>query len=88
MLGLAAGAAWHALLVDGAAIGWLLLAYLVVGFGYAVLSAPVSTVAVSSMPRDQAGVAAAIASAARNVGIVFGIAVLGAMVYRRASRRC
>jgi MFS family permease len=83
MLGLAAGAAWLALLVDGAAIGWLLLAYLVVGFGYAVLSAPVSTVAVSSMPRDQAGVAAAIASAARNVGIVFGIAVLGAIVYGR-----
>ncbi len=83
MLGLAAGAAWLALLVDGAAIGWLLLAYLVVGFGYAVLSAPVSTVAVSSMPRDQAGVAAGIASAARNVGIVFGIAVLGAIVYGR-----
>ena len=53
------------------------------GFGYAVLSAPVSTVAVSSMPRDQAGVAAGIASAARNVGIVFGIAVLGAIVYGR-----
>ena len=83
MLVLTAGAGALALLVDGAAIGWLLLAYLVVGFGYAVLSAPVSTVAVSSMPRDQAGVAAGIASAARNVGIVLGIAVLGAIVYGR-----
>ena len=54
-----------------------------VGFGYAVLSAPVSTVAVSSMPRDQAGVAAGIASSARNVGIVLGIAVLGAIVHDR-----
>jgi len=48
-----------------------------------VLSAPVSTVAVSSMPRDQAGVAAGIASSARNVGIVLGIAVLGAIVNGR-----
>jgi hypothetical protein len=32
------------------------------------------------MPRDQAGVAAAVASSARNVGIVFGIAVLGTIV--------
>jgi predicted MFS family arabinose efflux permease len=83
MLVLAAGAGSLALLAEGAPIGWLLLAYLVVGFGYAVLSAPVSTVAVSSMPRDQAGVAAGIASAARNVGIVLGIAVLGAIIYGR-----
>jgi fucose permease len=66
-----------------APIGWLLASYLVIGFGYAVLSAPVSTVAVSSMPRDQAGVAAGIASSARNVGIVLGIAVLGAIVNGR-----
>jgi EmrB/QacA subfamily drug resistance transporter len=83
MLVLAAGAGSLALLPEDTAVGWLLAAYTVVGFGYAVLSAPVSTVAVSSMPRDQAGVAAGIASAARNVGIVFGIAVLGAIVHSR-----
>ena len=54
-----------------------------IGIGYAVLSAPVSTVAVSSMPREQAGVAAGLASSARNVGIVLGIAVLGAIVNGR-----
>ena len=54
-----------------------------IGAGYAVLNAPVSTVAVASMPRDQAGVAAAVASSARNVGIVFGIAVLGTIVNGR-----
>ncbi len=59
------------------------MVYVVIGGGYAVLNAPVSTVAVSSMPRDQAGVAAAVASSARNVGIVFGIAVLGAIVNGR-----
>jgi EmrB/QacA subfamily drug resistance transporter len=83
MLVLAAGAGSLALLAIDAPIGWLLAAYLVVGFGYAVLSAPVSTVAVASMPRDQAGVAAGIASSARNVGIVLGIAVLGAIVNGR-----
>ena len=67
-------------MAEDVALGWLLAAYLVVGIGYAVLSAPVSTVAVSSMPRDQAGVAAALASSGRNIGIVLGIAVLGAIV--------
>jgi EmrB/QacA subfamily drug resistance transporter len=79
-LALAAGMGLLALLPVEASLGWLLVAYLVVGAGYAVLNAPVSTVAVSSMPRDQAGVAAAVASSARNVGIVFGIAVLGTIV--------
>jgi fucose permease len=64
-------------------VGWLIAAYFVVGVGYAVLSAPVNTVAVSSMPRDQAGVAAGVASSARNIGIVLGIAVLGAIVNGR-----
>ena len=79
-LALAAGVGGLALLPVHAALGWLLVSYVVIGAGYAVLNAPVSTVAVSSMPRDQAGVAAAVASSARNVGIVFGIAVLGTIV--------
>jgi EmrB/QacA subfamily drug resistance transporter len=83
MLVLAAGVGSLALLAENAPIGWLLASYLVIGFGYAVLSAPVSTVAVASMPRDQAGVAAGLASAGRNVGIVLGIAVLGAIVNGR-----
>jgi EmrB/QacA subfamily drug resistance transporter len=83
MLALAAGVGSLALLAEDAAVGWLLAAYLVVGVGYAVLSAPVNTVAVSSMPRDQAGVAAGVASSARNIGIVLGIAVLGAIVNGR-----
>jgi len=80
MLALGAGVAALAVMAEDVALGWLLAAYLVVGIGYAVLSAPVSTVAVSSMPRDQAGVAAALASSGRNIGIVLGIAVLGAIV--------
>ena len=83
MLVLGAGVGSLALLAEDAALGWLLAAYLVVGAGYGVLSAPVSTVAVASMPRDQAGVAAGLASSGRNVGVVFGIAVLGVIVNGR-----
>ena len=79
-LALAAGVGLLSQLTVHAPLGWLLTSYVVIGAGYAVLNAPVSTVAVSSMPRDQAGVAAAVASSARNVGIVFGIAVLGTIV--------
>ncbi len=80
---LAAGTGALVSLGEGVAVGWLLVVYVVIGAGYAVLNAPVSTVAVASMPRDQAGVAAAVASSARNVGIVFGIAVLGTIVNGR-----
>ena len=45
-----------------------------------LINAPVSTVAVATLPREQAGVAAATASSARNVGLVLGIAVLGSVV--------
>ena len=83
MLALGAGVGSWRCCAENAALGWLLAAYLVVGVGYAVLSAPVSTVAVASMPRDQAGVAAGVASSARNIGIVLGIAVLGAIVNGR-----
>jgi MFS family permease len=65
------------------ALGWLLAGYLALGTGYAVINAPISTVAVASLPRDQAGVAAAVASSARNVGLVLGIAVLGSVVNGR-----
>jgi predicted MFS family arabinose efflux permease len=83
MLALAAGVGSLALIAENAPLKWLIGAYFVVGVGYAVLSAPVNTVAVASMPRDQAGVAAGVASSARNIGIVFGIAVLGAIVNGR-----
>ncbi len=48
-----------------------------------MLNAPISTVAVASMPREQAGVAAAVVSSGRNVGIVLGVAALGSLVAAR-----
>jgi EmrB/QacA subfamily drug resistance transporter len=66
-----------------ASVAALICSYTVLGIGYAVINAPISTVAVASMPRDQAGVAAAVASSGRNVGIVLGVAVLGSIVTTR-----
>ena len=80
---MALGLALLAALPGDAPIEALLGCYALVGIGYAVLNAPISTVAVASMPKEQAGVAAAVISSGRNVGIVLGIAALGALVAAR-----
>jgi EmrB/QacA subfamily drug resistance transporter len=82
-LTLAAGTALLALPQDAAPIWEILVPALLVGIGYGFINAPVSTVAVAALPREQAGVAAATASSARNVGLVLGIAVLGSVVNQR-----
>ena len=54
-----------------------------IGIGYGLINTPVSAVAVSTLPSEQAGVAAATASSSRNIGLVMGIAVLGTVVNER-----
>lgn len=63
--------------------GVLALAYLAFGAGFGMLNAPITNAAVSGMPRAQAGVAAAVASTSRQVGVSLGVAVLGAVVSAR-----
>jgi EmrB/QacA subfamily drug resistance transporter len=58
----------------------LLLSYLLFGFGFGMLNAPVTNTAVSGMPRAQAGVAAAVASTSRQTGQALGVAVIGSVV--------
>jgi MFS family permease len=58
----------------------LILSYVLFGFGFAMVNSPITNTAVSGMPREQAGVAAAIASTSRQVGSALGVAVLGAAV--------
>ena len=58
----------------------LVACYLVFGFGFGMVNAPITTTAVSGMPRAQAGVAAAIASTSRQIGGSLGVAVIGAAV--------
>jgi MFS family permease len=56
----------------------LIVAYVVFGIGLGFVNAPVTNAAVSGMPREQAGVAAAIATTSRQVGQTLGVAVVGA----------
>ncbi|HEX4733698.1 MAG TPA: DHA2 family efflux MFS transporter permease subunit [Thermoleophilaceae bacterium] len=64
--------------------GWLIAAYVVFGIGFGFVNAPITNAAVSGMPREQAGVAAAIATTSRQFGQAIGVAVVGAIVASRA----
>src|SRR3954451_14213358 len=60
--------------------GRLLFAYLVFALGFGMVNPPITNTAVSGMPAAKAGVAAAIASTSRLVGISLGVAIVGAIV--------
>jgi EmrB/QacA subfamily drug resistance transporter len=60
--------------------GWLIAAYLIFGFGFGLVNAPITNAAVSGMPRAQAGVASAVATTSRQFGQALGVAVVGAIV--------
>jgi EmrB/QacA subfamily drug resistance transporter len=66
-------------LAAGTSVPFLLGAYAVFGFGFALVSPPIANTAVSGMPPAQAGVAAAVATTSRQVGLTLGVAVLGAV---------
>jgi EmrB/QacA subfamily drug resistance transporter len=57
----------------------ILLAYLLFGVGFGLVNSPITNTAVSGMPRQQAGVAAAVASTSRQVGTTLGVAVSGSI---------
>ncbi|GAA1931185.1 MFS transporter [Streptantibioticus ferralitis] len=58
----------------------LWVAYALFGLGFGFVNAPITDTAVAGLPRDQAGVAAAIAATSRQVGAALGIAVIGALI--------
>ncbi|MFF7241742.1 DHA2 family efflux MFS transporter permease subunit [Streptomyces collinus] len=58
----------------------LSVTYALFGAGFGFVNAPVTTTAVSGLPPDRAGVAAAVAATSRQVGSSLGIAVIGATV--------
>nr|WP_239071494.1 MFS transporter [Amycolatopsis sp. SID8362] len=58
----------------------LVLGYVCFGAGFGMLNAPITNAAVSGMPRERAGLAAAVASTSRQVGASLGVAVIGAVV--------
>ncbi len=57
----------------------LFVAYVLLGIGFGMVNPPISNTAVSGMPPNQSGVAAAVASTGRQVGFALGVAVLGAV---------
>jgi EmrB/QacA subfamily drug resistance transporter len=75
-----AGGAMLTGLTRGTSVAWLLLAYVIFGVGFGMVNAPITNTAVSGMPRDQAGVAAAVASTSRQIGQTLGVAVVGSAV--------
>jgi EmrB/QacA subfamily drug resistance transporter len=66
-------------LTPGTSVPYLLGAYALFGLGFALVSPPIANTAVSGMPASQAGVASAVATTSRQVGIALGVAVLGAV---------
>jgi len=53
--------------------------YALFGIGFGMVNAPVTFAAVSGMPRAQAGVASAVASTSRQIGVSVGVALAGAL---------
>ncbi len=58
----------------------LLFVYAVFGVGFGSINPPITYTAVSGMPNNQAGVAAAVASTSRQVGQALGVAVTGSIL--------
>jgi EmrB/QacA subfamily drug resistance transporter len=54
--------------------------YVLFGLGFGMVNAPITNTAVSGMPREQAGVAAAVASTSRQIGQTLGVAVIGSVL--------
>jgi EmrB/QacA subfamily drug resistance transporter len=79
-LATAAGAVLLVPVDAGTSTPHLLSAYSLIGIGFGLVNAPITNAATSGMPREQAGVAAAIASTSRQVGISLGVAVSGSLI--------
>ena len=79
-LATAAGAALLVPIDRGTSFSYLFLAYALIGAGFGLVNAPITNAATSGMPREQAGVAAAIASTSRQVGMSLGVAVSGSVI--------
>jgi MFS transporter, DHA2 family, methylenomycin A resistance protein len=62
-------------------IGAIWWNFALLGGGIGLCGTPMSTIAISAVGPDRAGMASAVINAVRQVGQVFGVAVLGALVY-------
>ncbi|MFJ9365443.1 MFS transporter [Nocardia sp. NPDC101769] len=67
------------LLHPDTSIWQLVITFALFGIGFGMVNAPITTTAVSGMPLDRAGAAAAVASTSRQVGVSLGVALCGAL---------
>jgi MFS family permease len=81
--GLGVGSLMLVSLSPDTSLGWLLAAYSVFGLGFGAVNPPITNAAVSAMPPSQAGVAAAVATTSRQVGLTLGVALIGAVATAR-----
>jgi EmrB/QacA subfamily drug resistance transporter len=58
---------------------YIVIAYALFGLGMGLINPPITNTAISGMPPSQAGVAAAVASTGRQVGVTLGVAVMGSL---------
>jgi EmrB/QacA subfamily drug resistance transporter len=79
-VGMTAGALLLTGLQPATPVGVLMASYVILGIGFGMVNAPITTTAVAGMPRTQAGVAAGIASTSRQVGQSLGVAVTGSVL--------
>ena len=71
----------------GTPMGFLLTAFALFGVALGMVNAPITFSAVSGMPRAQAGLASAVATTSRQIGISVGVALAGALAGEAAGSR-
>jgi EmrB/QacA subfamily drug resistance transporter len=79
-IGLFAGAACLVGTDTTTSYALIVTGFVLFAIGFALVNAPITNTAVSGMPREQAGVAAAIASTSRQVGATLGVAIAGSIL--------
>src|SRR4051812_26337105 len=71
---------WQGHLEVDTSYGFLVGAFVLMGFGMGLVMSPMSTAAMNAVAPEKAGVASGILSMSRMVGGTFGIAVMGALI--------
>jgi MFS family permease len=78
-IAIVAGALMLTRISPGTSVAYLLGSYFLFGIGNGLINPPITDTAVAGMPAAQAGVASAVASTSRQVGMTLGVAVIGAV---------
>ncbi|MCP2193245.1 drug resistance transporter, EmrB/QacA subfamily [Williamsia deligens] len=76
---LAAGSVLLTFLTPTTPVWQVIATFFVFGMGFAFVNAPITTSAVSGMPRERAGAASAVASTSRQLGVSLGVAISGSV---------